>query len=212
MSGSRALAFAERTVRAWVAWYTRALPGPVREGRRGELDSDLWEHAREGRAAGAPDLLIAAEVLERMLAGVPSDLSWRRTHLSAARRAAADGKERPMLEALKRNWWQVLAGVLATWNAFLVSAYARDVLADDVRADEVGAVQIVIPAAAVALLVGGLLVRRRSRSLGAVAVSIGAVVGYVSAWWFVPLVAVSLTVVAGALADAAADRRRAATA
>lgn len=84
--------WAERTVLRWVSWYTRGLAAGLGEARRGELASDLWEHTSDGRSTGVSDLLINVEVLERMVAGVPSDLSWRRAHLSAAAGVAADGR------------------------------------------------------------------------------------------------------------------------
>jgi hypothetical protein len=204
MSVGRALAVAQRAVRGWVSMYTRAITPPVRLARRDEMESDVWEHVHDGLDRGIAEPVIAIAVLERMLRGIPSDLSWRRTHLSAATEAAADGKERPMLEALKRNWWQILAGVFMAWNAFLISAYAG---APDIASGERLRL-IVIPTVAVVLLGGGLLLRRRSRVAGDVAIAVGAIPAYVSAFWLVPVILPAAAVAFGALADAAGVRVR----
>jgi hypothetical protein len=202
MSVGRGLAVAQRAVRGWVSLYTRAITPPVRQARCDEMESDVWEHMRDRLDGGIAQPLIAVALLERMLRGIPSDLSWRRTHLSVATEAAADGKERPMLEALKRNWWQIVAGVLTAWNAFLISAYAT---AHDIgSADQLRL--IAIPTVAVVLLGGGLLLRRRSRVAGDLAVAVGSIPAYVSAIWLVPVMLPAIAVAIGALADAAGVR------
>jgi len=204
MSVGRWLAVAQRAVRGWVSVYTRAIAPPVRQARRDEMESDVWEHVRDGLDGGIAEPLIAVALLERMLRGIPSDLSWRRTHLSVATEAAADGKERPMLVELKRNWWQILAGVFMAWNAFLISAYAE---APDIASGDRLRL-IAIPTVAVVLLGGGLLLRRRSRVAGDLAVAVGAIPAYLSAFWLVPVILPAAAVAIGALADAATVRMR----
>jgi hypothetical protein len=41
-----------RVAEGWVAWYTRGLPAEVRDARRAELRSDLFEHRRHAAADG----------------------------------------------------------------------------------------------------------------------------------------------------------------
>ncbi len=43
-----------RLVRGWVRLYTAGLPADVRDGRREEIDADLWEHAREAALIASP--------------------------------------------------------------------------------------------------------------------------------------------------------------
>jgi hypothetical protein len=57
-------------VRAWTNVYTFALPADIRERRRAEIESDLWESAHD------PDVPRHAVML-RLLRGMPADLLWR---------------------------------------------------------------------------------------------------------------------------------------
>jgi hypothetical protein len=67
----------QRSVGWWVAAYTLGLPADVRERRRAEIESDLWEEqcafSREGRSYSSTAVL----TLDRAVRGIPADLSWR---------------------------------------------------------------------------------------------------------------------------------------
>jgi hypothetical protein len=65
-------------VRTWTWLYTSRLPPFLRDGRRQEIDSDLWEYCRD-RHAGT-DSRIAAEIVVRLLLGIGDDLLWRIEH------------------------------------------------------------------------------------------------------------------------------------
>lgn len=75
MSG--ALAVTVGIARSWVALYTLRLPREIRESRRSEIDSDLWEQQWLAARRGDPALGTAIEVLSRMLLGIFDDLIWR---------------------------------------------------------------------------------------------------------------------------------------
>ena len=62
--------------RRWVRLYTRGLAAEVRDGRRDEVDSDLWEQTRESRTG----LLLALSLFARCLGGLTADISWRIEH------------------------------------------------------------------------------------------------------------------------------------
>ncbi|MEX0799858.1 MAG: hypothetical protein WD379_01410 [Dehalococcoidia bacterium] len=74
---SAALVLAVGMARSWVAIYSRGLPGPVREARRDEIDSDLWEQRWLADRRGEPPLATAAEMAARTLLGMLSDVTWR---------------------------------------------------------------------------------------------------------------------------------------
>ena len=76
------LALSMGLARVWVRFYTTLLHQEVRETRRRELDSDLWEQQAHGLQSGAPPLVTAGELLARVLLGIPDDVLWR---LGAAR-------------------------------------------------------------------------------------------------------------------------------
>lgn len=64
-------------VRAWVDLYTRGMSGPVRDARRDEVADDLWCQREEALAIGRSPRSLEAEMLMRLLFGMPADVSWR---------------------------------------------------------------------------------------------------------------------------------------
>lgn len=57
-------------VRAWTRLYTVALPPEIRDRRRAEIESDVWESEHD------PDVPRHALLL-RLLRGMPAELLWR---------------------------------------------------------------------------------------------------------------------------------------
>ena len=70
--------FGHRLCAGWARCYTRRVPPELARQRRDELLSDLWEHAADGDGEGQGRVAHQLDVIGRMLAGVPADLSWRR--------------------------------------------------------------------------------------------------------------------------------------
>jgi hypothetical protein len=70
-----AFQIAASLVRLWTRLYTRGLPPALRDRRREEIASDLWEleHDPDRKA----DASSALRVLARMVAGLPDDVGWR---------------------------------------------------------------------------------------------------------------------------------------
>ena len=62
-------------VRTWVRLYTTGLPASLRDSRRDEIDSDLWEQAHEAEVGPNDGRSLATHLLLRMLLGFPDDLS-----------------------------------------------------------------------------------------------------------------------------------------
>src|SRR5262245_41464605 len=81
----------ERLTLRWVGCYTRGLPPSVRDARRDEIASDLWEH----RAASGTGFAADAAIASRAIRGITSDLSWRH----AQRRGGPRALVRPALRA-----------------------------------------------------------------------------------------------------------------
>ena len=61
----------------WVSLYTRGLDNLTRDSRRAEISSDLWEHKHFNTVNSVRPAVTAASVVARLVAGVPSDISWR---------------------------------------------------------------------------------------------------------------------------------------
>ena len=62
--------------RLWTRLYTCRLPDDLRNARRAEIESDLWDWRHDVRAGGH-DQPTAMRLLARLICGVPDDLSWR---------------------------------------------------------------------------------------------------------------------------------------
>jgi hypothetical protein len=76
---SRVVALAVALVRAWTRVYTWRLPQHVRDFRRWEIESDLFESQRDA----GPSSRLALQVTIRLLLGVPDDLRWRVSYTRA---------------------------------------------------------------------------------------------------------------------------------
>src|SRR5262245_65960888 len=62
-------------VRSWTALYTSGMPDGLRNARRAEIESDLWESQHDRRPES--DLGVAVQMLVRLFRGLPDDLLWR---------------------------------------------------------------------------------------------------------------------------------------
>jgi hypothetical protein len=78
------LRLAVTAVLAWTRLYTWRMPPDLRDARRAEIESDVWEfqHDEETKAG----LGAAAHLVARLLAGIPDDLLWRSEHPSPRER------------------------------------------------------------------------------------------------------------------------------
>ena len=61
-------------IRLWTRIYTAGLPFDQSDARRAEVDSDLWESREEGSRSNRYSLAVAAEMLARLVIGLPDDL------------------------------------------------------------------------------------------------------------------------------------------
>jgi hypothetical protein len=108
-----------RVAEGWVAWYTRGLPGEVRDARRAELRSDLFEHGRHAAVGGQGRLRWSLQAGGRMVRGMPDDLWWRFAQQAASRPRTAAAQRRRQLLAWLFDWVvspAVAIGVLLiTW-------------------------------------------------------------------------------------------------
>jgi hypothetical protein len=68
---------ASRVARGWTAAYTLGLAAEVRDARRAEIASDVWEHHRDIVTEGRPVWTFFGSVFGRIVRGAPADLLWR---------------------------------------------------------------------------------------------------------------------------------------
>lgn len=68
---------AATAIRAWVRVYTAGLESTARARRRGEIDSDCWEHLAFSSPGGGRSTAADISLAWRALRGAPHDLFWR---------------------------------------------------------------------------------------------------------------------------------------
>ena len=68
---------AASAIRLWTRIYTAGLPFDQSDRRRAEVDSDLWESREEASRGNRNSPAVAAEMLARLVIGLPDDLRWR---------------------------------------------------------------------------------------------------------------------------------------
>jgi hypothetical protein len=137
--------------RRWAARYTRGLPPTVSEGRRAEIDSDVFEHQAVGGTHAA--------VMWRTLRGVPADLAWRREErqrMQASHRPTS--RLRATWGVVTQNWFAPLAALVAAFDILFAIAVATEE-GGTMPGRAVGPVVLL---ALAALLLGGLWLRWRA--------------------------------------------------
>lgn len=71
-----ALSLITTLVRAWVRLYTANAREEVRDRRRAEIESDIWEHLQYWKEQGHQPGTMAPQLLARWLLGIGDDLGW----------------------------------------------------------------------------------------------------------------------------------------
>jgi len=104
---TRSVRMARAAVRLWTAVYTWRLPPVLRDRRRAEIESDLWESGGDGAAS-------STEIMGRLLIGMADDVRWR-----VEQRAATSSQRQALAVALT-------AAVLLTFAWIGVTARAVD--------------------------------------------------------------------------------------
>lgn len=86
---------AARLARLWTRTYTAGLPREIRDARRAEVESDLWESLADPAAA--------SQILPRLVLGALDDVTWSMTCMDHTTRSS--------------TWWSVgsLATAALTW-------------------------------------------------------------------------------------------------
>lgn len=186
------LAVALGTVRGWTRIYTAGLPTYLRENRRAEIASDLWEHQRLAEREGSNDVQMAIEMLLRLVMGIHADVAWR---LECGARARLEKGSRPMHVITIQKSVAVTAGLLILMAFGLAASNFWSVEGTTVEplgrfwAGMLG----VVPAV---LMMVGLLLSGRAPRAGGLILFLGAISFAVLMWWtiIIPLTAVLLAV------------------
>jgi hypothetical protein len=187
-------------VRLWLRCYTTGLPRDVRDDRRAEIESDLWEQTHDPAADPAA---IGPHLAARALLGVPADLAWRLERSRLARRPQRlVGALLTLLHILERagRWLsrRSLPGV-ATGLAVAIALFATLVIVTAPRSNnpnptsDLIAWGVLLLLGAVLLAAGGRTIARRPR-LGGVTLCLGSALTGLLLWptLVAPLVAALL--------------------
>jgi len=168
--------------RSWVAVYTSGLPRELRNGRRAEIDSDLWEQQRTARLQDQPPGETALQLLARLVLGVPSDVTWR---LETGRSARSERS----ISMNESGTMRILVAVGVVVALFLVvtgiGAVVDSLVQGDLASGQAGfgAISVLAGAAVGA----GLLTSRRNPLLGIGLVAAGAITVAAAWYWMLPI-------------------------
>jgi hypothetical protein len=189
--------------------YTRRLPEQLRDERRAEIDSDLWEHNAELDERRERSWLASLEVAGRTITGMPADLAWRNQQLSFARGATSvapiEGTTMQTTEIAPKQgyptWLVVVASAMAALAfSFGIGAVLGAVLGGQSDEDDgmsMWGLFLTLDAAGIA---AGLLLARRAPIVSVLLVAAGAVgFGLLSFWMVFTLVAGAVVAIAALL-------------
>jgi hypothetical protein len=167
-----------RITRLWTSIYTLGLVHQSRQGRRAEIDSDLWDQQHLAHLQGEQPLNIARHIFIRCLLGIPADIAWRVETNFAARNEGKDD----MREGIGSRIG-VIAGIGASLFPMIVGI---GVLAGGSGDWSSTAERILWGAAwiiAGALVVAGLLTVRHSYARGMTLIAVGVLTVCLTMFW-----------------------------
>lgn len=191
---SAALDLAVGMTRSWVALYTSGLPPELRDARRAEIDSDLWEHQRTAELLDQPPGGTALQLLARLLLGLPSDLTWRlEAGNSVQNERSISMNESGAMRSLVAVGIVVALFLVVTGIASIADALVQEDLASGQAA--FGAISAIAGAAVAA----GLLTSRRNPLLGIGLVAAGAIT-VAAAWYWMLVITIPIGIVLVAIA------------
>jgi hypothetical protein len=112
----------------WVRLYTAGLPADVRDARRDEIASDVFEHRAH---RDATNRAVRLELAGRTLRGAAGDLLWRYEEGKAMRMQRRDDAGRPTgLQAawatLTQAWFTPIAALVALFDILMAVGVAFD--------------------------------------------------------------------------------------
>lgn len=171
--------------RRWVSLYTRSLPATERQRRRDEIESDLFEHAHEARHAGVSATRLNAEILARVLVGVPADLSWRRATRQPHPRLALGDNPMPLTTSTSHRLLYGLCSLSILYGLFVSAVGVFSDWTDSLTST---IAYVAVPALASMTLIVGLAVHPKNPRRG-LPLIIAGVIGPAVWFWMLPFYA-----------------------
>jgi hypothetical protein len=190
----------------WVRAYTAGLPDPVRERRRLEIESDVWEEVEAFADRGSSRAAIRAAVWLRWLAGVPDDVLWRveqprnrRNRPNAAERSASAMHATTDRSVVVPGAIVALAIVAALVLVTVDNIQYLEQSQRFVSTSTLMTLSLALFAAGLAGLVAGFVVMRSRPMTGAILASGGSIVAAVMTFWLIVPLVVALVISAVAI-------------
>jgi hypothetical protein len=171
--------------RWWVRLYTKGLPPEMRDARRAEIESDLWEQGEDATANGSQPDETALEVFGRLLLGVPADVTWR---LQAGLSTRSDRSIKMNESLTMRGFFLAAVAIAIAPAAFGIAIFAGS--GEGFHGAE-RAIFGTLQVAAAATMVAGLVLSTRQPGLAIGLVALGAIC-MVVLWYWVPFITVPL--------------------
>jgi hypothetical protein len=191
---SALLDIATGMTRTWVSLYTLRLPPKLRDGRRAEIDSDLWEHQRTAELLDDAPGGTALQMFARLVLGVPSDVTWRlETSRSARSERSISMNESGTMRSLVAVGVVVALFLVVTGIGAIADALVQGDLASGQAA--FGAISVLAGAA----VGSGLLSSRRNPLLGIGLVAAGAIT-VAAAWYWMLVITIPVGIAMVAIA------------
>jgi hypothetical protein len=186
-------------VRRWVGLYTRGLSVDVRDGRRAEIEADLWDQLEEAKLSGRPERSTGADILMRLARGLPADLSWRmalwadREVRPATKMTATTGTRAVGLLAIVGGLGVAIGAVTFAGTTLVESRIRPWEQGIDPLHESIMAVAGTVGMIAIAAATVGLVARFRHRTgnVAVMAASIGAAGGVLGALGVWPLLSLA---------------------
>jgi len=189
-----AMALAVGMTRSWVAVYTSGLPRELRDGRRAEIDSDVWEHRQIAELTEEPQGETALQLLARLVLGVPSDLMWRlESGHSVRNERSISMNESGAMRSLVAVGVVVALFLVVTGIGAVVDSLVQGDLASGQAG--FGAISVLAGAA----VGSGLLTSRRNPLLGIGLVAAGAIT-VAAAWYWMLVITIPVGIAMVAIA------------
>lgn len=186
----------------WVQLYTRGLAREVRAARSDEIASDVWEHRHDHLIRGVGRWTTNTEVTRRTVAGIPADLSWRRSqrHAHQASEAGGDTMSMQRLWSFTRLLIVVQGVALIVFSVGVVTEVIG--FTNDSNWNPASGIAFAVFGAA---MLAGLAVRRTRGALGVGMICISSLF-MVGAYWYSVLFLIGLVTFVLALITAPWNR------
>jgi hypothetical protein len=110
----------------WADRYTRKLPDEVRDRRRAEIESDVFEHVH--LASESSDAR-RTSVAWRTVRGIPADVAWRRQEMRAMRANSPEPHESPLRNAwavVTQRWFAPIAILVLVFDVLFAIAVLKE--------------------------------------------------------------------------------------